>query len=136
MSIKPTYSAQLLQGSKKVEFRKSKLRPSVRLVAIYESSPTQRVVGFFRVDSVVEGTPAELWDRYRSIGGIDQASFDKYFEDTEKGVAILVADATRLAEPLKLEDFQIRTAPQSFIYLQQEFGDFLESKSSENSPSK
>jgi predicted transcriptional regulator len=118
MAIQPQYAQAILSGDKTVEFRKRGLAPDVDTVLMYETSPTQRVVGVFRVDATVRLAPSGLWRRFGSVGSISRQNFMSYYDAHRIAVGLVVGSVVRLAAPVPLSDLQPRPAvPQSFSYL-------------------
>jgi predicted transcriptional regulator len=117
-SIQPKFASAILSGVKRVEFRKTKLRPTLSCIIVYASSPVRRVIGTFRVAAVEYATPVELWDTYRLVGGISEAEFMGYFRGSALGFAILIGEVRQLQTPLKLNDLDPNLhPPQSFQYV-------------------
>ncbi|GHT53730.1 hypothetical protein AGMMS49982_17280 [Bacteroidia bacterium] len=118
LSIKPIYANNILSGGKKVEFRKKVFKKSVERVYIYASSPQKMIVGYFTIQKIVEDTPANLWDKFYKIGGIDKENFFEYFKDSNTGYSIVIKDVVKFdkeRDPIDvIENF---SAPQSYIYL-------------------
>ena len=118
LAIQPRYASQLMDGSKRVEFRKTKFKQDVGRVFVYASSPVKQVVGFFEVEELVEATPQVLWERYKAVGGIDEADYKAYYGDARLGVAIVVGEVKRFDSPLDLAELTgSAVPPQSFAYL-------------------
>ena len=118
MAIHPRYADAILDGTKRVEFRKRRLAEDIRTVLIYATAPVSRVVGRFTIDDIIEATPGHIWEAYGEIGVIEEDAFFGYYGDAAAAVAILVADAERFSAPLALADIKARPAvPQSFAYL-------------------
>jgi len=121
LSIKPIYANQILNGNKKVEFRKKKFKKSVDRVYIYSSSPQKMIVGYFTIKNIVEDTPTNLWEQFNAVGGIDKESFFEYFKDTDVGYSIVINNVAQYEEekdPIEfMENF---SAPQSYIYLERQ----------------
>ena len=88
LSINPRFSKKILFGDKQVEFRKTKMSPTVSYIIIYSTSPEQKVTGFFEVTGFDEGNPAELWQRYSKVGGIEESDYWTYYNSKRKGFAI------------------------------------------------
>jgi type I restriction enzyme S subunit len=129
LSIKPEFAEKILGHEKRYEFRKTPFRdPSIiETVYMYASSPVQEIVGSFSLNSVSEGTPAELWREFGSDSGIDQRSrFMDYFAGTDTGYAFEVADVHRFTEPVdpqqRVDDFR---PPVSFQYLRGEYDSLI-----------
>lgn len=118
MSIHPKYADAIFEGTKKVEFRKKRLDQSVTHVIIYATAPISSIVGAFEIKTQQILTPSALWKKYREIGGIDSRDFFSYFEGYESGVAIEISKVQKNKFPVSLQELgEIRTAPQSFQYL-------------------
>ncbi|NLG65878.1 MAG: RNA-binding protein [Actinobacteria bacterium] len=119
LPIKPRYATQIMDGGKRVEFRRRSFSRAPEWVVVYASAPVKRVVGAFRVGSIDAGSPADLWERYGDVGGIDLASFRAYFAGRESGVALLVDAVHALATPLALADIDDGLRPpQSHQYVE------------------
>jgi predicted transcriptional regulator len=133
MAIKPCYSSKIFDGSKCVEFRKQAFRKPVTHVVVYESGATGKIVGFFEVTGVDEGTPSDLWERYSGVGSIGTDAFWSYFGSRQKGVAIHIGNPRRLVRPVGLRRLGATSrAPQSFVYLGQ--SEFARLRAEENEP--
>jgi|GEM_PF-196720 predicted transcriptional regulator len=118
MAIQPAYARRILAGLKKVEFRKRPLAEDVRTVLIYETAPTQRVIGTFTVAAVEILPPAELWSRFSDVAGIDYDDFRAYYSSTSSAVALRVANPAALERPVPLGALRpVPAVPQSFVYL-------------------
>jgi predicted transcriptional regulator len=118
MAIQPQYSQAILAGEKTVEFRKRALAPDVDTVLIYETAPTQQVVGIFKVDDTVRLAPSSLWRRFGSVGSITRPDFMNYYDTNRTAVGLVVGTVVRLAVPVSLSELRPRPAvPQSFSYL-------------------
>ena len=118
MSIKPEYANKIFDGTKKYEFRKTIFKDStVNTVIVYASSPVQRVIGEFTIDSVISEKTEELWAMTREFSGITKAFFDEYFALKDVGHAIKIRETKKYKEPRRLVDYNIDFAPQSFVYL-------------------
>ena len=117
LSIKPIYANAILDGRKKVEFRKRPFKRAVSHVVIYATAPVQRVVGWFQTKRFEQMSPSALWKRFASVGGISEEQFNIYYNGSESGVAIHVDKPQRLANPVSIKQTKVATAPQSYAYL-------------------
>lgn len=118
LSVHPQYAFAILDGVKRVEFRKTEFKRDISHVVIYATAPVARVVGIFEVDGVDKQTPQDLWDIYGKVGGIEEHRFFDYYRGHLHGVALRVGTVRRLAEPLALTALRPGlTAPQSYAYL-------------------
>ena len=117
LSIKPHYANAILDGKKKVEFRKRKFGRAVSHVVIYATAPIMRIVGWFKVGPLHELSPESLWRRFSRVGGISRDDFRAYYSGVPSGVAIAVTEAQRLRKPLALNRISSSPPPQSYSYL-------------------
>ena len=103
LSVQPRFAEAIVDGRKTIEVRRR--RPNVKpgtLGFVYSSSPVQAVIGSFRVDRILSGTPEELWLVARNGGHISREDFDSYFADVAFGHALVVSCGQRLPMPIKL----------------------------------
>ena len=118
LSIKPEFAHKIFEGSKKFEFRKQVFKDtSVKKVIVYSSSPEQKVIGEFEIETILDDTPDKSWIQTRLYSGISRKFFKSYFEGRDKAYAIKVASTKRYLKQKSLADFNIHTAPQSFAYV-------------------
>jgi predicted transcriptional regulator len=119
LAIKPEYAEKIFAGIKKFEFRKTVFKDkSVRKVVVYASSPVKRVVGEFEIDEIITLEKESLWKETHEFAGISKTIFDNYFRKKELAHAIRIKTTKKYKTPLYLDlDFKIRSAPQSFIYI-------------------
>lgn len=118
LSIKPIYAKQILAGIKKVEFRKRSFKEKVRRVYIYASVPVKQIVGYFTFTEIDEDTPANLWEKYKDVGGIAKEDFFSYYANNERGCAFVIKTVTSFKQGKNpnefIDDF---VPPQSYVYL-------------------
>ena len=118
LPIKPRYASAILDGTKRVEFRRQAFGRPISHVLIYASSPVQRVVGYFRIAKITCDAPAEIWKQYHRIGGISAEEFLSYYDGAESAVAIEVEELVVLNRPVSLHSIKRRLrAPQNFTYI-------------------
>ena len=118
LSIKPEFAERIFDGSKKYEFRKAIFKnPHVKTVVVYASSPVQRVIGEFDIETILSDTPENLWKRTKEFSGISEDFFFNYFSDRNIGFAIKVKKTRRYREPRCLRTSYDISPPQSFCYL-------------------
>lgn len=120
-SIHPRYAQAILDGSKRVEFRRQGLPQDVSHVVIYATSPTQRVVGMFEVAGIDKVSPVSAWKQYNQIGGIEKTAFERYYTGANYAFVIQVRNPKTFAAPFLLADLDDNLRPpQSFMYLRGE----------------
>jgi len=117
LSINPEHVENILNGSKRYEYRKVKCKSDVDKIVIYSTSPVKLVVGEVEILDVIEDVPDRVWGITAQSSGISKMFFDAYFENREKAIAYRLGKVKKYKEPLQLSDFGIRFAPQSFMYV-------------------
>ena len=117
MSINPQHVNNILSGQKKYEYRKIRCKKKVDSIVIYSTAPVMQVVGEVEVKDIIEDSPENVWDRTSNAAGIDKAFFDAYYLGKNVAVAYVLGKVKRFSKPHCLSDYGIKSAPQSFIYL-------------------
>ncbi|UBF28053.1 ASCH domain-containing protein [Kovacikia minuta CCNUW1] len=121
MSIHPQFSQLILEGHKKVEFRKTRFNTEVSHVVIYATSPVKKIVGYFEIQSINVASPKELWRSYEKVSGVRQKFFNDYYGDASQGVAIEVGKVYPLKNLLSLSSISSSLVPpQSYLYITKE----------------
>lgn len=125
LSIKPEFAEKLLTGEKRYEFRRTSFKDveEIDTVYLYASSPNQKIVGAFVIDTVIEDDPERLWERFGHESGIsERKTFMEYYEGAETGYAFKVGEIEEFAKPYdpwsQVDDF---APPTSFYYMSGEF---------------
>lgn len=117
LAIHPRWSRLILAGAKTAELRRrAPSRPVGRLV-IYETAPVSAIVGVASVPDIESGTPEEVWATCGAASMVPRAEYDAYYAGRPRAFAYLLAGVTALADPLALADVGLRSAPQSFAYV-------------------
>lgn len=117
LSVHPQYANAIMDGRKRVEFRK-KFPEGVGLVVVYATKPVGKVVGWFTVQEIVEAPPASLWRQFSETGCIERGDFFDYFKGREVGLGVTVREVERLEAPVALKRLlPSGVPPQSFQYL-------------------
>jgi predicted transcriptional regulator len=119
LSIKPQYAELILAKTKTVEFRRTWAAKEVNTIAIYASSPIQKIVGLVKVNKTLKASPSKLWEicsEHR--GGLTKKELLNYFNGKLLGNAVLLQDAIKFKQAIDpnkfIKDFY---PPQSFQYL-------------------
>ncbi len=127
IAIQKPHSQAILCRNKEVEFRRTRLRadhPDIAL--IYETSPTQAIVGAFGIDSVEWLPLDELQTLAQERTPSTKASIADYFEGKQAGTAIVIDEVLSFDSPISLHGADGEwafTPPQSFQYI--DVHDFL-----------
>ena len=117
LSINPEHVENILNGTKRVEFRKVRCRNNVSKIVIYSTSPKSCVVAEVEVVGIIEDNVDVVWELTQEAAGITRSFFESYFEGKEKVIAYQLGEVTEFDEPKPLKDFGLRCAPQSFAYV-------------------
>lgn len=117
-SIKPIYSNQIINGTKKYELRKRMPAKKLDYILIYSSSPTSKVIGYAEVKGIYKNTVQQVWKRTSKFAGISKKDYEDYFDGCENAYAIELENVKKFVRPFNLveinEDYM---APQSFAYI-------------------
>lgn len=121
LPIQPKYVELICSGCKQVEFRKRRFKRNISHIVIYATSPIKQVIGCFKVQRIQEGTPDEIWQKYRLVSCSEEESYHKYYSGKSLAVAIEIDDLHILNRPVSL-DFLSKDLkpPQSYYYLPNE----------------
>ncbi len=124
LSINPDHVSNILNGTKRYEFRRSRCKSPVDLMVIYCTAPVKMVVGQARIVRVIEGNPEEVWNETKDAAGISRHFFDEYYDGRDNAVAYELMNVIRYGEPRTLSDYGLRYPPQSFCYVDLRLGRF------------
>ena len=117
MSIKPEYVDKIFSGEKKYEYRKRLCKKKIDTIIVYSSSPIQKVVGELKIKQVLYDKKNVIWNKTYKHGGIMKIKYDKYYENCGYVVAYEIEKAILYDKQKDLKDFNVRTAPQSYVYI-------------------
>jgi predicted transcriptional regulator len=126
VSIRPTHVEKIVGGVKTVELRRrfSEDVAAGAVILIYSTSPTRAIIGSASIGGVRRLLLNDLWDQHGDAACIDRESFDAYFSGLTEGYAILLEDVRPFQRHVAAADLKERfgfVAPQSFMYLRQEY---------------
>lgn len=117
LSINPEHVDNILNETKRFEFRRIRCQRPVDLLIIYCTAPVKMIVGQARIVRIIENSPEEVWNETKDAAGISKCFFDKYYDGRDKAVAYELGDITRYEVPRTLSDFGLHCPPQSFSYV-------------------
>ena len=118
-SIKPCYAWAILDGSKRYEYRKTKMNSAVNTIYIYATAPIQRVVGCVQLKRCISASPDIVWTATRQYAGLDRRTFDCYFSNANQAYAYELSCPIRYSQPRLLSDYGLIRPPQSFCYVEE-----------------
>ena len=70
ISINPEHVANIINGTKKYEYRKIAAKQDVSSIIIYETTPIKRIVAEAEIAEVIMLPPEELWEQTKDASGI------------------------------------------------------------------
>ena len=117
LSIKPEYVERIFNGRKKYEFRKHLPQEKVDKIVVYATDPVQRIVGEVDVLGTLTMKPTTLWEFTKDAAGISRAKYRTYFKGCATANAFQLGQVQLYEDPKTLAETGIKSAPQSFIYL-------------------
>lgn len=118
LSIKPEFAEKIFDGTKKYEFRKSIFKnTNVRTVVVYVSAPVQKVIGEFSIVEILHDDVETIWSKTGLFSGITRDYYLSYFSNRKRAFAIKIGKVVRYEQARNLSDFNLKFAPQSFVYL-------------------
>lgn len=118
ISINPEHVENILNGSKKYEYRKIVAKQDISSIIIYETTPVKRVVAEVEIIDVLMLSPENLWKETHSESGTSKEFFDQYFQNREIAYAYKLGRVKVYKTPRTLREFGVKAAPQSFVYIQ------------------
>lgn len=135
ISIRPQYSERIMDGSKTVELRRRfpVSAPQGTVAYIYSTSPVRAMVGMAQIKDVLKLPVAEIWRRFSEKASITKQDFDRYFDGTDHGYALLFEQVKPFSSPLPLEFLREQFGfepPQSYLYARHDLRKALKHESS------
>ena len=76
MSINPVHVDNILSGTKRFEYRKTRCKQRVDSILIYSTAPVMKVVGEVEVTGIIEDSPGLVWKQTAIASGIDKDFLD------------------------------------------------------------
>ena len=117
ISINPEHVENIINGSKKFEYRTKAAKSDVKKILIYETVPVKKIVAEAEVEEVLMLPPEELWELTKNQSGISKSFFDAYFNGRSVAYAYKLGKVKVYEQPKELIDFGLKSAPQSFVYI-------------------
>lgn len=113
LPIKPQFADKIFTQTKKYEYRKTIFGSDVKKVYVYATRPISRIIGYFIIDEILQGSPSAIWGKTSEGSGITKEYFDDYFLGHDTAYAIRIKSPKLLDSPFEIKDFR---PPQNFIY--------------------
>ena len=116
ISINPEHVNNIINGTKRYEYRTKAAKKDVNKLIIYETMPIKKIVAEAEIVEVLSIDPNTLWEQTKDYSGISKKFFDEYFKNRSVAYAYKLGKVKVYDEPKSLIEFGLRTAPQSFAY--------------------
>ena len=117
ISINPKHVENILNGSKKYEYRKVSCKSDVDKLIIYSTYPIMQIVAEVKVTRVLKDKPEVIWKTTKEYSGISKKFFDAYYKGKKEAVAFEIEDVIIYEKTRTLADYGIKYPPQSFVYV-------------------
>ena len=118
ISINQQYVEKIISGEKRFEYRTKAAKNDINKIIIYETKPIKKIVAEVEILDVVVASPDELWNETKEYSGISRLFFDDYFKGRKVAYAYKLGHVKVYEQPKSLLDFGLKTAPQSFAYVE------------------
>lgn len=117
VSINPKHVVNILNETKKYEYRKNVAKQNISSIIIYETTPTKKIVAEVEIIDILTLSPKEMWKKTKEWSGISKKFFDVYFHNRKIAYAYKLGKIKIYNKPKTLNEYGIKNAPQSFIYI-------------------
>lgn len=121
ISVKPQFASKIVDGEKSIELRKSK--PKVGqgdYILIYATKPFMKVVGFAKIEQIIDTNPQKMWDSYSEKLGINKLDYDNYFNNSNRAIGIQISSVCKFKKGFLLSDIKkimpTFSPPQTYLY--------------------
>lgn len=116
ISINPEHVNNIINGTKKYEYRTKVAKKDINKLIIYETTPIKKVVAEAGIIEVLALEPNALWEETKEFSGVTKKFFNDYFKNRKVAYAYKLGKIKVYDEPKSLAEFWLKTAPQSFVY--------------------
>ena len=118
LSVKPKFADMILDGTKRVEYRKALASVANDRIFLYATAPIKKVVGEVKAKRADRCENKEaVWACYLDCSGITKEEFDEYFKDKKYASWYFLEEPIRYKKPQNIRCFGVKTAPRNFVYL-------------------
>ena len=109
----------IFSGKKTIELRKKLPKTRNKIIAVYETNPTKKVIGLCEVSDYYE-FPIKKIGSFIKHAKVEKKFLLSYYKNKKQFAALRIANYYKFKKPLTIKDFsekQTLSAPQSFYYL-------------------
>lgn len=118
LAIKPEYVEKIFDGLKRYEYRRKCPNHPISQIVVYETKPVSKVVGTVDVDEMLGTAPHVLYDITKKWAGISEYGYNDYFKGSNVAYAYSLNHPVIFSRPASIEEYGLRGAPQSYVYLE------------------
>lgn len=121
LSLRPRFAAAILDGTKTVELRRTRLAaPLGTALVLYASSPIMAVVGTATLAERHTASPSAIWRAHRHALGLTYGEFTEYLAGVDQATALTIERPQALPDPFTLAWLRRHAGfrpPQSYRYI-------------------
>ena len=117
ISINPEHVRNILNGTKRFEYRTKAAKKDVDKIIIYETNPVKKIVAEVEILNILMMSPLDLWNVTKEESGITKGFFDSYFKGRDIAYAYELGSIKVYDKPRELSEYGLKCAPQSFAYV-------------------
>lgn len=122
ISVKPEFANKIVAKKKLIELRKNKPKACTGdYVIIYSTKPEMSVIGFAKIERIIESTPREMWENHSNKLGIDRRRFEDYYLNSEKSIGLELSYVCKLKHNISLRSIKMLypkfSPPQTYKYI-------------------
>jgi predicted transcriptional regulator len=122
LSIRPTFANLIASGGKTVELRRRfPAVPSGTTLVIYATQPVAAVLGITPLRCLTASTLPVLWRKFGVASAVTRETFDLYFTECTRGIAIELEAFEAFTPPIPLTELRglwpAFAPPQSYRYV-------------------
>lgn len=119
LSINPEHAFNIIDGSKRFEFRRRLFaRRDVKTVIIYCTMPIGKIIGEFDIEEFLEEDIDILWNITSGDAGISYSHYYRYFSGKKKASAMRIGAVRHYNEYVDPREIMPKfTPPQSYMYV-------------------
>ena len=117
LPIKPLFAEEILNCTKKYEYRSQLCAENIDKIYLYATTPVKKIVGEAEVLAKLSMRKDHLWSLTQKEAGIEKKYFDEYFSKSEIANAYVLGEVVRYKNGILLKDKKIFFNPQSYVYI-------------------
>ena len=122
ISVKPEFANKIICKHKLIELRKNKPKAQIGdFVLIYSTVPEKAIIGFAKIENIIETSPQKMWSDFSNKLGIDKIRFDEYYSKHSKAIGLELSYVCKLKTRISLNDIKAMypkfSPPQTYRYI-------------------